>query len=108
VLGPSLGHPTFKPPFGHRGGNHHVKALVAGRVTITAQNHGSAVDPAGLSGAAYVSHINLNDGTVEGLAMHTEPVMTIQYHAEACPGPLDSTPMFDRFVQMMAEVKGTP
>lgn len=107
VIGRALGASTFKLPFGHRGGNHPVKDLVTGRVTITAQNHGYAVDPAGLSGAAYVSHINLNDGTVEGLAMRTEPVMTIQYHAEACPGPLDSTPMFDRFVQMMAEVKGT-
>lgn len=105
VIGRALGASTFKLPFGHRGGNHPVKDTVTGHVAITAQNHGYAVDPDGLVAGAYVSHINLNDGTVEGLAMRTEPVMTIQYHAEACPGPLESTPMFDRLIQMMAEVK---
>lgn len=108
VIARALGASTFKLPFGHRGGNHPVKDLVTGRVAVTAQNHGYAVDPEHLSGDAYVSHINLNDGTVEGLAMRTEPVMTIQYHAEACPGPLDSSPLFDRFVQMLAERDGEP
>ncbi len=111
ILGICLGHQvaaqvlgarTFKLPFGHRGGNHPVKDLVTGDVTITAQNHGYAVDPDGLSAAAYVSHINLNDQTVEGIAHRTEPVITIQYHSEACPGPLDDSAIFDRFVGMMA------
>ena len=106
VIGRALGAGTFKLPFGHRGGNHPVKELATGRVTITAQNHGYAVDPDGLDASAYVSHINLNDGTVEGLAMRTEPVITIQYHSEACPGPLDNTSMFDRFVSLMEEAGG--
>ena len=106
VAARALGAGTFKLPFGHRGGNHPVKDTLTGHVTITAQNHGYAVDPGGLDSAAYVSHINLNDQTVEGLAMRTEPLLTIQYHSEACPGPLDNTAMFDRFVEMMARVPG--
>jgi carbamoyl-phosphate synthase small subunit len=97
----ALGAGTFKLPFGHRGGNHPVKDLKTGRVTITAQNHGYAVDPEGLAASAEVSRINLNDGTVEGLAMRDEPLLTIQYHSEASPGPLDSTGIFDEFVAMM-------
>jgi carbamoyl-phosphate synthase small subunit len=79
-----------------------VKDIRTGHVTITAQNHGYAVDPDGLDASAYVSHINLNDQTVEGLAMRTEPLMTIQYHSEACPGPLDNTGIFDQFMAMLA------
>mgnify|MGYP001166015190 CR=1 FL=1 len=105
VAARALGAGTFKLPFGHRGGNHPVKDTVTGHVTITAQNHGYAVDPDHLNPAAYVSHINLNDQTVEGIALKTEPLMTIQYHSEACPGPLDNAYIFDRFVGMMATVR---
>jgi carbamoyl-phosphate synthase small subunit len=106
VAARALGAGTFKLPFGHRGGNHPVKDTTTGHITITAQNHGYAVDPNGLDPAAFVSHINLNDQTVEGLGMRTEPLLTIQYHSEACPGPLDNTAIFDRFVEMMARVPG--
>ncbi len=102
----ALGAGTFKLPFGHRGGNHPVKDLRTGKVTITAQNHGYAVDPAGLISSAEVSRINLNDETVEGLSMRSEPLLTIQYHSEASPGPLDSTGIFDEFVAMMEAAGG--
>jgi carbamoyl-phosphate synthase small subunit len=102
----ALGAGTFKLPFGHRGGNHPVQDTRTGHVTITAQNHGYAVDPDGLASSAYVSHINLNDRTVEGIALRDEPLITIQYHSEACPGPLDSDGVFDRFTEMMATVPG--
>lgn len=102
----ALGAGSFKLPFGHRGGNHPVQDTDTGLVTITAQNHGYAIDSDGLDAAAYVSHINLNDRTVEGLRMRTEPVRTIQYHSEASPGPLDSMSVFDGFVAMMAECGG--
>ena len=103
VIARALGAGTFKLPFGHRGANHPVRDERTGAVTITAQNHGYAVDPEGLAASAEVSHVNLNDGTVEGLTMRDEPVMTIQYHSEASPGPLDSMGMFDRFVEMMEQ-----
>jgi len=106
VIARALGAGTFKLPFGHRGGNHPVRNTTTGHVTITAQNHGYAVDASGLVGAAYVSHINLNDQTVEGIAMRTEPLLTIQYHSEACPGPLDNTAIFDAFVDLMAVPPG--
>lgn len=106
VAARALGAGTFKLPFGHRGGNHPVKELRGGTVTVTAQNHGYAVDPDGLQTSAFVSHINLNDQTVEGIGMDNEPLLTIQYHSEACPGPLDSDGIFDRFVAMMAAGKG--
>ncbi len=106
VAARALGAGTFKLLFGHRGGNHPVQDVVTGRVTITAQNHGYAVDPDGLNSAAYVSHINLNDQTVEGIGLRDEPLMTIQYHSEACPGPLDNAYIFDRFIEMMATVRG--
>lgn len=106
VVARALGAGTFKLPFGHRGGNHPVQDTLTGRVTITAQNHGYSVDPEGLNSAAFVSHINLNDQTVEGLALRNEPLLTIQYHSEACPGPLDNAGIFDRFVEMMATVHG--
>ena len=106
VIARALGAGTFKLPFGHRGANHPVRDERTGAVTITAQNHGYAVDPEGLAASAEVSHVNLNDGTVEGLTMRDEPVMTIQYHSEASPGPLDSMGMFDRFVEMMDNAGG--
>jgi carbamoyl-phosphate synthase small subunit len=102
IIGAACGAETFKLPFGHRGGNHPVKELKTGRVTITSQNHGFAVDPAGLEGSGLeVTHINLNDGTVEGLQHRELPVFTIQYHPEASPGPRDSEYLFERFVRLM-------
>ena len=106
VIARALGAGTFKLPFGHRGGNHPVRDERTGTVTITAQNHGYAVDPEGLAASAEVSHVNLNDGTVEGLTMRDEPVMTIQYHSEASPGPLDSMKLFKHFVEMMDSAGG--
>ncbi len=101
VVARALGADTFKLHFGHRGGNQPVKDLETGRVYITAQNHGYAVQSEGLPPDLKVSHINLNDGTVEGLRHTKLPVMTIQYHSEASPGPHDSEYLFDRFVDMV-------
>ncbi len=106
VAARALGAGSFKLPFGHRGGNHPVKDLDTGKVTITAQNHGYAVDPDGLGSGAYVNRISLNDQTVEGIAMRTEPLLTIQYHSEASPGPLDNTEIFDQFIAMVAATRG--
>jgi carbamoyl-phosphate synthase small subunit len=103
VLGSVFGASTFKLKFGHRGANHPVRDETTGRVYITAQNHGYAVDDAGLVADASVSHRNLNDGTVEGLQHSREPVMTIQYHSEASPGPLDNMYLFERFMEMVDE-----
>ena len=108
VLGRAFGADTFKLKFGHRGGNHPVQELSTGRIAITAQNHGYAVDPDGLSADAQVTHINLHDQTVEGLAHRTEPVFSIQYHAEASPGPLDNAHLFDRFLDIIHAYDGAP
>jgi carbamoyl-phosphate synthase small subunit len=105
VVGIAVGGRTFKLKFGHRGANHPVKDIHTGRVHITSQNHGYAVDSDGLPSSVEVSHIHLNDGTVEGLRGRTEPLMTIQYHSEASPGPLDNMYLFERFVEMMRAVK---
>ena len=101
VIGRAFGAGTFKLHFGHRGGNQPVKDLETGRVYVTAQNHGYAVDADGLPDGLEVSHINLNDNTVEGLRHRDMPIMTIQYHSEASPGPHDSEYLFDRFVSMV-------
>ena len=102
IVGKAFGAHTFKLKFGHRGGNHPVKDLATGRVYITSQNHGYALDPQGLEGTGLeVSHVNLNDGTVEGLRHRELPVFTIQYHPEAHPGPQDSHYLFQRFVDAM-------
>jgi len=106
VAARALGAGTFKLPFGHRGGNHPVMNLDTRQVRITAQNHGYSVAPDGLTHGAYVNRINLNDQTVEGLAMRTEPLLTIQYHSEASPGPLDSTGVFDEFIAMVVAARG--
>ena len=92
---------TFKLKFGHRGGNHPVKDLPTGRVYITAQNHGYAVDADTLKDGLEVSQINLNDGTVEGLTHQELPVLGIQYHSEASPGPWDNRHLFERFLDMV-------
>ena len=101
VLGEAFGAKCFKLKFGHRGANHPVRDEATGRVYVTAQNHGYAVDDAGLSSDVEVSHRNVNDGTVEGLRHLREPVMTIQYHSEASPGPLDNMYLFERFLEMV-------
>jgi carbamoyl-phosphate synthase small subunit len=101
ILGQALGGTTFKLKFGHRGGNQPVKDLETGRVEITSQNHGFAVDPAGLPADLAVNRINLNDQTVEGMRHKTKPIFCVQYHPEASPGPHDSDPLFDEFRQMV-------
>lgn len=97
VLGLAFGGKTFKLKFGHRGANQPVKDLVSGRVEITSQNHGFAVDPKSLPKEIAVDRINLNDQTVEGMRHKTKPVFCVQYHPEASPGPHDSTPLFAEF-----------
>ena len=101
VLARAFGARTFKLKFGHRGANHPVRDLATGRVYITAQNHGYAVDPDGLPSEVEVSHVNLNDDTVEGIRHRSLPIMAIQYHSEASPGPLDNEYIFDRFLDMV-------
>lgn len=101
LIGKALGAKTFKLKFGHRGGNHPVRDLATGRVYITAQNHGYAIDADTLKGGLEVSHINLNDGTVEGLRHRDLPILSIQYHSEAAPGPLDNMYLFERFLEMV-------
>jgi len=101
LLALALGGRTFKMRFGHHGGNQPVQDLATGRVAITAQNHGFAVDPDSLPGAVKATHLNLNDHTVEGLA-HTElPAFSVQYHPEAAPGPHDARDLFARFTRLM-------
>ena len=105
ILGQALGGKTFKLKFGHRGGNQPVKDLDSGKVEITSQNHGFAVDAKSLPLDVAVNRINLNDQTVEGLRHKTKPIFCVQYHPEASPGPHDSTPLFGEFRQMI-ERKG--
>ena len=101
VVARALGAETFKLKFGHRGGNHPVRDLSDGRVYITAQNHGYAVRADSLPPGLEVSHINLNDDTVEGLTHRELPLFTIQYHSEASPGPRDNEYLFDHFLKLM-------
>ncbi len=97
ILGQAFGGKTFKLKFGHRGANQPVKDLESGKVEITAQNHGFAVDAKSMPSCVAVNRINLNDQTVEGLRHKTKPVFCVQYHPEASPGPHDSTPLFAEF-----------
>jgi carbamoyl-phosphate synthase small subunit len=97
ILGQAFGGRTFKLKFGHRGANQPVKDLASGRVEITSQNHGFAVDPKSLPAEIEVNRINLNDGTVEGMRHRKLPVFCVQYHPEAAPGPHDSGPLFEEF-----------
>ncbi len=106
LIAHAFGGKTFKLKFGHRGGNHPVKDLTTGRTYITAQNHGYAVDANGLPPSLEITHINLNDNTVEGLRHKELPIFAIQYHSEDSPGPWDSRYLFDKFIAMIKESKG--
>lgn len=101
ILGHAFGGKTFKLKFGHRGGNQPVKDLRSGKVSITSQNHGFSVDPASLPDNVEVTHINLNDGTVEGLRHKDWPVFSVQYHPEAAPGPNDASYFFTEFANLI-------
>ena len=101
VLGLAVGGQTFKLKFGHRGANHPVKELSSGKVEITSQNHGFAVDPGSLPADISVTHLNLYDGTVEGFRHTTRPIFSVQYHPEASPGPHDADYLFHQFIDSM-------
>jgi carbamoyl-phosphate synthase small subunit len=101
ILGFAFGGSTFKLKFGHRGANQPVKDLRSGRVAITAQNHGFAVDPKSLPNEIEVTHVNLNDGTVEGMRHKELPIFSVQYHPEAAPGPHDASYFFQHFADLI-------
>jgi carbamoyl-phosphate synthase small subunit len=101
ILGLALGGKTYKLKFGHHGANHPVMDLSTRKVEITSQNHGFAVDVESLKGKAVLSHVNLNDQTVEGMRHDSLPIFSVQYHPEASPGPNDPNYLFDRFVKLM-------
>ncbi len=111
ILGLTYGARTVKMPYGHRGGNHPVKDIATGRVLITAQNHGFAVEgqEGEIPGAPEleVTHVNLNDGTVEGLRHKEKPIFAVQYHPEAAPGPHDARPLFDEFLETVRSHAGS-
>ena len=109
LIGRALGGKTFKLKFGHRGANQPVKDLKTGKVEITSQNHGFCVDIQSLKDPDIIlSHVNLNDGTLEGLVHRKIPLFSVQYHPEASPGPHDATYLFDRFVEMMSGRRRRP
>ncbi|MHB1418818.1 MAG: glutamine-hydrolyzing carbamoyl-phosphate synthase small subunit [Bacillota bacterium] len=101
ILGLAMGADTYKLKFGHRGSNHPVKDLASQRVYITSQNHGYAIKAETLPESLAVTHVNLNDGTVEGMTHRELPIYSVQYHPEAAPGPEDSRYLFDRFMENM-------
>ena len=104
ILGQAFGGKTFKLKFGHRGANQPVKDFETGKVEITSQNHGFAVDAKSLPSDVAVNRVNLNDQTVEGMRHKTRPIYCVQYHPEASPGPHDSTPLFAEFRQLIEKV----
>jgi carbamoyl-phosphate synthase small subunit len=103
LLGRAIGATTSRLGYGHHGGNHPVKELATGRVSVTTQNHEFQVDdgPALAAAGFRVSHVNLNDGSIEGLAHLEKPIFSVQYHPEGCPGPQDNQELFDRFVSLI-------
>jgi carbamoyl-phosphate synthase small subunit len=109
LLGLTYGGETVKMPYGHRGGNHPVRELSTGRVLITSQNHGFAVkgsaDGVPGAGALEVTHVNLNDGTVEGIRHRELPIFAVQYHPEAAPGPHDARPLFEEFMETVRKAR---
>jgi carbamoyl-phosphate synthase small subunit len=105
VLGYAFGGKTFKLKFGHRGGNQPVKDLRSGKVAITSQNHGFAVDPESLPKQIEVTHVNLNDGTVEGMRHRELPIFSVQYHPEAAPGPHDAGYFFSQFAELIEDTR---
>jgi len=105
LLGHAFGGSTFKLKFGHRGGNQPVKDLRTGKISITSQNHGFAVDPDSLPPEIEITHINLNDGTVEGMRHRELPVFSVQYHPEAAPGPNDAAYFFHEFAALIDQTK---
>jgi carbamoyl-phosphate synthase small subunit len=108
IIGLTYGGRTVKMPYGHRGGNHPVRDVESGRVLITSQNHGFAVEGGdeGIEGASQleVTHVNLNDGTVEGLRHRELPIFAVQYHPEAAPGPHDGRPLFNQFLDVVRKL----
>jgi len=101
ILGLALGGKTYKLKFGHHGGNQPVMDLTTRKVEITAQNHGFAVDVDSLKGLAALTHVNLNDKTVEGLSVPSQRAFSVQYHPEASPGPHDASYLFKRFMDLI-------
>jgi carbamoyl-phosphate synthase small subunit len=102
LLAQAVGMKTFKLHSGHRGQNHPVQNLLTGKSEITSQNHGFAIDPESNTGKAEITHVNLNDNTVEGIRIKDKNAFAVQYHPEASPGPHDSRYLFDDFVAMMS------
>ena len=105
ILGRALGASTAKLPFGHHGANHPVRNEATGRVEITSQNHNYVVAADTIPGGADITHVNLNDGTVEGLKVRGVPAFSVQHHPEAAPGPHDASYLFGAFTDLMAEIR---
>jgi carbamoyl-phosphate synthase small subunit len=104
LLATAMGGTTYKLPFGHHGGNHPVRNVATGHVEITSQNHNFCVDTSSVEQVADITHVNLNDGTLEGLRYRDVPAYSVQHHPEAGPGPHESLYLFDEFKDLMARI----